>query len=259
MAYIAVKPVRFDKDYAVGELIPDGVVDSKMAASLEAMHLIVKDVKAVNNARIQFLHAITGADGDVFDYEAFKAQYKAVMGDYTGDAASFETLDQIQQKNGKITVKEAKDVFFNLPWVSVRFDAAEELKSLSISYTKDSAPGTFAKGNGSITNPNLDVITGSPTIAKGAKMVSYVLGDGAIETDASLGLTGDTANGVYAFTIMAVSANDETAKITSEAAAYAGAAAAKAAAAPQAEAQAAVEPAAAKAAASRKRGTAKEA
>lgn len=27
MAYIANKPIRFDRDYKVGEIIPDGIID----------------------------------------------------------------------------------------------------------------------------------------------------------------------------------------------------------------------------------------
>ena len=34
MAYIANKPVRFDKDYSIGEIIPDEVIDSKMKKRL---------------------------------------------------------------------------------------------------------------------------------------------------------------------------------------------------------------------------------
>jgi hypothetical protein len=34
MAYIAVKPARFDKDYAIGELIPDGVIEAGMEGRL---------------------------------------------------------------------------------------------------------------------------------------------------------------------------------------------------------------------------------
>lgn len=34
MTYIAQKPVRFDKTYAVGEIIPDGIVDPKMEKRL---------------------------------------------------------------------------------------------------------------------------------------------------------------------------------------------------------------------------------
>lgn len=42
MAYIALKPVRFDKNYAIGDTIPDGVVDAARAAALETMKIIVK-------------------------------------------------------------------------------------------------------------------------------------------------------------------------------------------------------------------------
>ena len=42
MPYIAMKSVRFDRDYAIGELIPDGKVDPGRAADLIAMGLVVK-------------------------------------------------------------------------------------------------------------------------------------------------------------------------------------------------------------------------
>ena len=217
MAYIALKASRFDRKYVIGQLIPDGVVDPRAAASLVAMGRIVRDVKAVNIFAAQFLGPITGEDEDDFDYPAFREQYNAAMGNFTGDAASFAQLDQILAENGRITVGEAKGVFFNLPWVAVRFDLSEAVKTLTVSYTKDDAPGTFTRGNGDISDTSKDVVTGSPTIASGSHMISYVLGDGALETDASLGLKGDAANGSYAFTLTVVTANDETVKETASA------------------------------------------
>lgn len=41
MAYIANKPVRFDRTYAVGEVIPEGVIDPKMARRLADMGRIL--------------------------------------------------------------------------------------------------------------------------------------------------------------------------------------------------------------------------
>ena len=40
MPYIALKPVRFDRDYIIGESIPDDVVNPGRAADLQAMKLI---------------------------------------------------------------------------------------------------------------------------------------------------------------------------------------------------------------------------
>ena len=40
MAYIAIKPVRFDRRYSIGEIIPDAVVDPARAPHLRAMGLI---------------------------------------------------------------------------------------------------------------------------------------------------------------------------------------------------------------------------
>lgn len=41
MAYIANKPVRFDRNYAVGEVIPDAVIDPKMTRKLVEMGRIL--------------------------------------------------------------------------------------------------------------------------------------------------------------------------------------------------------------------------
>ena len=40
MAYIAAKPVRFDRPYSIGEIIPDAVVDPARAPKLQEMGLI---------------------------------------------------------------------------------------------------------------------------------------------------------------------------------------------------------------------------
>lgn len=42
MAYIANKPVRFDRDYAIGEVIPDEVIDTKMEKRLIDWGKIIK-------------------------------------------------------------------------------------------------------------------------------------------------------------------------------------------------------------------------
>lgn len=42
MPYIALKPVKFDREYLVGEIIPDQAVDECRAAALEGMKLIAR-------------------------------------------------------------------------------------------------------------------------------------------------------------------------------------------------------------------------
>lgn len=42
MAYIANRPVRFDRDYAIGERIPDSVIDPKMTTKLISMGRIIR-------------------------------------------------------------------------------------------------------------------------------------------------------------------------------------------------------------------------
>lgn len=41
MAYKAIKPVRFDRRYSIGETIPDAVVDPARAPNLQAMGMIM--------------------------------------------------------------------------------------------------------------------------------------------------------------------------------------------------------------------------
>ena len=50
MAYIACKPVRFDRDYAIGEKIPGSVVSPDRAAAIVAMGLIDYAESAQNGA-----------------------------------------------------------------------------------------------------------------------------------------------------------------------------------------------------------------
>lgn len=42
MAYIANRPVRFDRNYAIGETIPDNVIDPKMTTNLISMGRIIR-------------------------------------------------------------------------------------------------------------------------------------------------------------------------------------------------------------------------
>lgn len=42
MAYIANRPVRFDRDYAIGEVIPESVIDPKMTTKLINMGRIIR-------------------------------------------------------------------------------------------------------------------------------------------------------------------------------------------------------------------------
>ena len=48
MAYIASRPVRFDRDYTIGERIPDSVIDPKMIRKLIGMGRIIHISDASN-------------------------------------------------------------------------------------------------------------------------------------------------------------------------------------------------------------------
>ena len=53
MAYIAIKPVRFDRRYSIGEIIPDVVVDLARAPKLQEMGLIQPLPEASDGAGYQ--------------------------------------------------------------------------------------------------------------------------------------------------------------------------------------------------------------
>ncbi len=48
MAYIANKPVRFDKDYSIGDIIPDEVIDLKMKKRLIDWGKIIQVKSPIN-------------------------------------------------------------------------------------------------------------------------------------------------------------------------------------------------------------------
>lgn len=61
MAYIANKPVRFDRDYKVGEVIPESVIAPGMARKLEEMGRIL---------RVDLPQETSGGDGSGQPQEA---------------------------------------------------------------------------------------------------------------------------------------------------------------------------------------------
>lgn len=64
MAYIANRPVRFDRDYAIGEVIPESVIDPKMTKRLVDMgKIICADIPAGSGAGDEPTTEESPADG----------------------------------------------------------------------------------------------------------------------------------------------------------------------------------------------------
>lgn len=54
MSYTAIKPVKFDREYAIGEEIPESVVDVKMAEALVKMGLISGAIPVISTPNVQW-------------------------------------------------------------------------------------------------------------------------------------------------------------------------------------------------------------
>ena len=65
MAYKAIKPVRFDRQYSIGETIPDAVVDPARAPNLQAMGMIMPMPKEELPKADQRPQKIASDDGGV--------------------------------------------------------------------------------------------------------------------------------------------------------------------------------------------------
>ena len=65
MAYKAIKPVRFDRRYSIGETIPDAVVDPARAPNLQAMGMIMPMPKEELTKADQRPQKIASDDGGV--------------------------------------------------------------------------------------------------------------------------------------------------------------------------------------------------
>lgn len=64
MTYIANRPVRFDRNYAIGEIIPAGVIDQKMTTRLINMGRIIRiaDPESAQDAAPDGAEAPQGGD-----------------------------------------------------------------------------------------------------------------------------------------------------------------------------------------------------
>jgi len=63
MAYIANRPVRFDRNYAVGEIIPEEVIEPKMIRKLQDMGRILHVNLPDGTGNAEETHDDTSADG----------------------------------------------------------------------------------------------------------------------------------------------------------------------------------------------------
>ena len=187
----------------------------------------VEDEKeAIENVKANFfslsdLDFTESNEGSKIAYADFEKAYRDAMGpNYTIDDTSLEKLEKLQAADGTVSHDDIKSVFVNLPWVGIQFTTNETLTNVTVSYTKDGKPATFAKGNDKQTNNATDVLSSS--LDAKDYVVSYVIGDGALETDAQLGYKATNAYGTYVFTISGKTADGETVTVASQSVTYRG-------------------------------------
>ena len=187
----------------------------------------VEDEKeAIENVKANFfslsdLDFTESNEGSKIAYADFEKAYRDAMGpNYTIDDTSLEKLEKLQAADGTVSHDDIKSVFVNLPWVGIQFTTNETLTNVTVSYTKDGKPATFAKGNDKQTNNATDVLSSS--LDAKDYVVSYVIGDGALETDAQLGYKDTNAYGTYVFTISGKTADGETVTVASQSVTYRG-------------------------------------
>ena len=185
---------------------------------------IVDEKEAIENVEANFfsLSDLSFNEDNKIAYTDFEKAYRDAMGsNYTIDNASLEKLEGLKAEDGTVTRANIESVFVNLPWVGIQFTTNEPLTNVTVSYTKDGKSANFAKGNDDRINQATDVLPTSPLEAKGY-VVSYVIGDGALTTDAQLGYTGTDAYGTYVFTISGTTEDGETVTVASQSVTYRG-------------------------------------
>lgn len=185
----------------------------------------VEDEKeAIENVEANFfsLSDLSFNEDNKIAYTDFEKAYRDAMGsNYTIDNASLEKLEGFKAEDGTVTRANIESVFVNLPWVGIQFTTNEPLTNVTVSYTKDGKSANFAKGNDGKSNQATDVLSTSPLEAKGY-VVSYVIGDGALTTDAQLGYTSTDAYGTYVFTISGTTEDGKPVTVASQSVTYRG-------------------------------------
>ena len=184
---------------------------------------IVDEKEAIENVEANFfsLSNLSFNEDNKIAYTDFEKAYRDAMGsNYTIDNASLEKLEGLAE-DGTVTRADIESVFVNLPWVGIQFTTNEPLTNVTVSYTKDGKSANFAKGNGGESNQATDVLSTSPLEAKGY-VVSYVIGDGALTTDAQLGYKGTDAYGTYVFTISGTTEDGDLVTVASQSVTYRG-------------------------------------
>ncbi len=185
---------------------------------------IVDEKEAIENVEANFfsLSDLSFNEDNKIAYTDFEKAYRDAMGsNYTIDNASLEKLEGLKAEDGTVTRANIESVFVNLPWVGIQFTTNEPLTNVTVSYTKDGKSANFAKGNDGRRNQATDVLPTSPLEAKGY-VVSYVIGDGALTTDAQLGYTGTNAYGTYVFTISGTTEDGDLVTVASQSVTYRG-------------------------------------
>jgi len=105
MAYIANKPVRFDRNYAIGEVIPDRVIDPKMEKRLIAWGKIIY-IKYSDNEKINIAETeestINKQETDVQEYIQAESENTAEC----KDKALAETTVKSNKSNKRNAAKK---------------------------------------------------------------------------------------------------------------------------------------------------------
>lgn len=98
MAYIANRPVRFDRNYAVGEIIPEEVIEPKMIRKLQDMGRILHVNLLDGTGSAEETHDDTSTDGagTAESTEGTDTQADAV----TGQDEPQEGAEDVQGKGG---------------------------------------------------------------------------------------------------------------------------------------------------------------
>lgn len=88
--YIANRPVRFDRDYAVGERIPDGVIDPTMTTKLIGMGRIihVADAEEPQEKAPERAEAPSGAETTAREELSHEDEETAAEGESDGTEAA---------------------------------------------------------------------------------------------------------------------------------------------------------------------------
>ena len=134
MAYLAVKPVRFDRSYAIGEIVPDGAVDPKMEKRLLDWGQIVKIAEPSDS----------GASNETVQKVLDNEQVNGLMG------KSEEELTALAEKRGVELdgASNKADILARIICAELEREEAEDDGANDTPPNGDEKPPDNAQGNG---------------------------------------------------------------------------------------------------------------